>query len=124
MFAGREDFDGSAGVFFRFLDNGVRKLFLNAAASSGVADFRFFGRGAWIDQPSVFNASQPRCGQAFSSPSSFAIQAAIFGLVHSPPSLEQVPKKLIGFFDPNLLQHTDLARFLIDRMIPSDRKAR
>ncbi len=42
MFVGREDFDGSAGVFFRFLDDGVRKLFLNAAASSGVADFGFF----------------------------------------------------------------------------------
>ena len=28
----------------------------------GVADFGFFGRGSWIDQPIAFNASQPRCG--------------------------------------------------------------
>jgi hypothetical protein len=38
--------------------------------------------------------------------------------------LEQVPKKLTDFFDQNLLQSTDLARFLIDQTIPSDRKAR
>jgi hypothetical protein len=38
--------------------------------------------------------------------------------------LEQAPKKLIDFFDANLLQHIDLARYLIDRMIPSGRKAR
>ena len=87
MLVACENFDGPIGVFFRFLDNGVRELFLNAASSSGVADFGFFGRGAWIDQPSAFSASQPRCGQTFSSPSSCAIQTAIFGLVHTPPSL-------------------------------------
>jgi hypothetical protein len=38
--------------------------------------------------------------------------------------LEQVPKKLIDFFDQNLLRAFDLARFLIDRTIPFDRKAR
>ncbi len=41
--------------------------------------------------------------------------------VQSP---EQVPKKLTDFFDQNLLQLIDLARFLIDQTIPSDRKAR
>ena len=30
---------------------GHPRAFLNAAASSGVADFGFFGRGFWIDQP-------------------------------------------------------------------------
>jgi len=30
-------------------------------------------------------------------------------------NLEQVPEKLTDFFDQNLLNHTDLARFLIDR---------
>jgi hypothetical protein len=39
-------------------------------------------------------------------------------------ALEQIPKKLTGFFDKTLLQQFDLARFLIDRMIPCDRKAR
>jgi len=44
-------------------------------------------------------------------------------------SLEQVPKKPTAFvgtclFDENLLQPFDLARFLIDQMIPFDRKAR
>ena len=59
MLVACENFDGPIGVFFRFLDDGVRELFLNAASSSGVADFGFFGRGAWIDQPSAFSASQP-----------------------------------------------------------------
>ena len=87
MLVACENFDGPIGVFFRFLDDGVRELFLNAASSSGVADFGFLGRGAWIDQPSAFSASQPRCGQVSPSPSSCAIQTAIFGLVHTPPSL-------------------------------------
>jgi hypothetical protein len=37
------------------------------------------------DQPIAFRASQPRCGATWASPSSEAIQAATFGLVHSPP---------------------------------------
>jgi hypothetical protein len=57
-----EDFDLFAGVLRGFFGNGVRALFLNAAASSGVADFGFFGRGFWIDQPIAFKASHPRCG--------------------------------------------------------------
>jgi hypothetical protein len=42
-----EDLDGFAGMLRRLLGNGIRELFLNAAASSGVADFGFFGRGFW-----------------------------------------------------------------------------
>ena len=64
----------------------LRELFLNAAASSGVADFGFFGRGAWIDQPIAFSASQPRCGATDVRPSSPAIQSATLRLDHSPPS--------------------------------------
>ena len=36
-----EDLDGFAGMLRRLLGNGIRELFLNAAASSGVADFGF-----------------------------------------------------------------------------------
>ena len=43
-----EDLDRFARVLCRLLGNGIRELFLNAAASSGVADFGFFGRGFWI----------------------------------------------------------------------------
>jgi hypothetical protein len=39
------------------LGNGIRELFLNAAASSGVADFGFFGRGFWIDRLERFPAT-------------------------------------------------------------------
>jgi hypothetical protein len=37
--------------------------------------------------------------------------------------LEHVPKKLIEFLDQNMLQRFDFERFLLDPMIPSDRKA-
>ena len=53
-----EDLDRFARVLYRLLGNGIRELFLHAAASSGVADFGFFGRGFRIDQPiAPFNAS-------------------------------------------------------------------
>ena len=81
-----EDLDRFARVLCRLLGNGIRELFLNAAASSGVADFGFFGRGFWIDQPIAFNASQPRCGATEVRLSSPAIQAATLRLDHSPPS--------------------------------------
>jgi hypothetical protein len=86
VLAGRKDLDPFAWVFRGFLGNGVRELFLNAAASSGEADLRFFGRGFWIDQPIAFNASQPRCGATDVRPSSPAIQFATLRLDHSPPS--------------------------------------
>jgi hypothetical protein len=36
--------------------------------------------------------------------------------------LEHVPKKLIDFFDQNMLQLFDFKRFLSDQVIPPDRK--
>jgi len=38
--------------------------------------------------------------------------------------LELVPKKSLNFFDQNMLQRFEMARILIDRMVPSGRKAR
>jgi len=38
--------------------------------------------------------------------------------------LERIPQKLTDFCDWNALQLCDLARFLIARMIPCERKAR
>lgn len=60
VFVAGEDFDRPFGMFRRFLRDGVFEVFLNAAASSGEAVFGFFGRGAWIDMPQAFSASQPR----------------------------------------------------------------
>jgi hypothetical protein len=60
VFVAGEDFDRPLWMFRGFLCNGVFEVFLNAAASSGEADFGFLGRGTWIDMPQAFNASQPR----------------------------------------------------------------
>src|SRR5208282_1641755 len=94
-----EDLNRFARMLRSLLCEGVRELFLKAAASSGVAGFGFFGRGVWIDQPIAFRASlafaapdnplsrnaslcpstrlparQPRCGATDLRPSSSAIQ--------------------------------------------------
>jgi hypothetical protein len=37
---------------------------------------------------------------------------------------ERIPQRLADFCDKNALQHIDLARFLIARTIPFERKAR
>ena len=60
MFVAREDLDRPLGMLFRFFGDGVFETFLKIAASSGVADLGFFGRGVWIDMPQAFSASQPR----------------------------------------------------------------
>ena len=44
--------------------------------------------------------------------------------IHMAPPSEHVPKKLNDFFDNNMLQHVDIARFLIARTIPSEGRAR
>jgi len=75
----------------------LRALFLNATASPGVADFGFFGRGCWIDQPIAFKASQPRWGATDLRPSSPAIQAATLRLDHRPPSVADSPRRSRNF---------------------------
>ena len=122
VFVCRKDLDLFAGMLRCLLGNGVRELFLNAAASSGVADFGFFGRGFWIDQPMAFNAylafaapdnplsrnaslcpatrlpaRQPRCGATDTKPSSPAIQAATLRLDHSKPSGGGSPRRSRSF---------------------------
>ncbi|MGO9773968.1 MAG: hypothetical protein ACLPSW_31340, partial [Roseiarcus sp.] len=57
MFVAREDLDWPVGAVRRFFGDGGFEVFSNAAASSGGADFGFFGRGVWIDMPQVFRAS-------------------------------------------------------------------
>src|ERR1700720_2255113 len=81
-----EDLDRLAGMVRCLFGNCIRELFLNAAASSGVADFGFFGRGFWIDQPIAFNASQPRCGATEARLSSPGIQFATLRLHPSRPT--------------------------------------
>ena len=88
-----EDLDRLAGVLCRLFGEGIRELFLNAAASSGEADFGFFGRGFWIDQPIAFKASHPRCAATDVRPSSLAIQAATLLLDHNPPSAGGSPSR-------------------------------
>src|SRR5215203_390355 len=60
--------------------------FLNASRSSDVAEAGWRGRGFCTDQLIALSASQPRWGKTAARPSSPAIQAATFGLVHKPPS--------------------------------------
>ena len=86
MLVAREDLDRPLGCFAVSSVMASRQLFLNAAASSGEADFGFFGRGVSIDMPQAFNASQPRWTATRSSPSSRAMKAATLALVHKPPS--------------------------------------
>jgi len=38
-------------------------------------------------------------------------------------TLEHVPKKLLDFFDQNMLEFFESERFLFDQMSPSDREA-
>ncbi len=80
------DLDRRVRVLGSRLSDGLLQLFLNASRSSGVAEAGWRGRGFCTDQPIAFSASQPRWGKTAASPSSPAIQAATFELVHSPPS--------------------------------------
>jgi hypothetical protein len=82
----RPNFDRFVRMPDGFFRERVAEVFLKASAASAVADFGFFGRGDWIDQPIACSASQPRCGTTRASPSRRAIQAATLPLVHKPPS--------------------------------------
>ncbi len=42
---------------------------------------------------------------------------------HIVSPLEHVPKKLLDFFDQDLLRLIDIERFLFDHVIPRDREA-
>jgi len=46
-----------------------------------------------------------------------------FQLKRSASALEHVPKKLLDFFDSDMLQLFDFERDLIDQMIPLERDA-
>src|SRR5918993_2197850 len=78
------DLDRLVRVLGRFLRDHRGQLLSKAALSAGVAEAGWRGRGFCTDQPIAFSASQPRCGATRVSPNSEAIQAATFGLVHSP----------------------------------------
>src|SRR3954471_15037502 len=80
------DLDRFVRVLRSFLGDGLLQPFLNAVRSSGVAEAGWRGRAFCPTQPIAFRASQPRWGKTAASPSSPAIQAATFELVHSPPS--------------------------------------
>src|SRR3954469_7596019 len=86
VLVGRPDLDRLVRVLGPLLGDGLLQLFLNASRSSGVAAAGWRGRGFGTDQLIALSASQPRCGKTAASPSSPAIQAATFGLVHNPPS--------------------------------------
>ena len=78
------DLDRLVRVLGCFLRDHRGQLCSKAALSAGVAEAGWRGRGFCTDQPIAFRASQPRCGATRVSPSLAAIQAAPFGLVHSP----------------------------------------
>src|SRR3954464_13036759 len=86
VLVGGPDFDRRVRVLGPLLSDGLLQLFLNASRSSGGAEAGWRGRGFSPDQLIALSASQPRWGKTAASPSSPAIQAATFGLVHRPPS--------------------------------------
>src|SRR5690349_5003362 len=83
---GGESLDYRLWMFGLFLRNRFGEVFLKISCSSGVAALAWQGRGFWIDQPIVCNASQPRCTATDVTPNSAAIKAATLREVHTPPS--------------------------------------
>src|SRR3954452_17741518 len=80
------DFDRLFRVLGPRLSDGLLQLLWNASRSSGVGGAGWLGWGFCPDQLIALSAPQPRWGNTAARPSSPAIQAATFGLVHKPPS--------------------------------------
>src|SRR3954454_24652602 len=97
VFVGGPDLDELVRVLGPLLSDGLLQLFLNASRSSGVAEAGWQGRGFGTDQLIALSASQPRWGKTAASPSSPAIQAATFGLVHKPPSGGGSSRRALSF---------------------------
>ena len=111
VLVGRPDFDRRVRVLGPLLGDGLLQLFLNASRSSGVAEAGWRGRGFCTDQPIAFRASQPRWGKTAASPSSPAIQAATFGLVHKPPSGGGSSRRALSFSSRSGLRTEGLVPF-------------
>src|SRR5829696_4024137 len=111
VFVRGPDFDRLVRVLGPRLGDGLLQLFLNASRSSGVAEAGWRGRGFCTDQLIAFSASQPRWGKTAASPSSPAIQAATFGLVHNPPSGGGFSRRALSFSSRSGFRTEGLAPF-------------
>src|SRR3954465_5716150 len=105
------DLDQLVRVLSSRLSDGLLQLFLNASRSSGVAEPGWRGRGFCTDQLIPLSASQPRWGNTAASPSSPAIQAATFGLVHKPPSGGGSSRRALSFSSRSGLRTEGLVPF-------------
>ena len=83
-----EDLDRFARVLCRLLGNGIRELLLNAAASSGVADFGFFERG--------FSGSTSRSPSTLPSPAAGRPRVRLESASHPSRNLAARPQPAIG----------------------------
>src|SRR4051794_28257685 len=111
VFVGGPDLDGLVRVLGPLLSDGLLQLFLNASRSSGVAEAGWRGRGFCTDQLIALSASQPRWGNTAARPSSPAIQAATFGLVHKPPSGGGSSRRALSFSSRSGLRTEGLVPF-------------
>src|SRR4051812_11817051 len=105
------DLDRRVRVLGPRLGDGLLQLFLNASRASGVAAAGWRGRGFCTDPLIALSASQPRWGNTAASPSSPAIQAATFGLVHKPPSGGGSRRRALSFSSRSGLRTEGLVPF-------------
>jgi hypothetical protein len=92
-----EYLDWLFGVLCRLFGNGIRELFLNAAASSGVADFGFFGLREQVAKALVNKGA--RLGVLGRSDEAIAVYADVlarFGTATELALREQVAKALVN----------------------------